>query len=353
VIRSDGNIDINFQLSENTQQLQDVVVVANPFSKTEETPLSIQALSQQEIASYPGGNNDVAKVVQSFPGISGSVGGFRNDVIIRGGGPSENVYYLDGVEIPNINHFSTQGSAGGPVGMLNVSFFEGVTLTASSFGSQYDNVLSGVLQFDQRNGNERNFQGNVRVSASEAALTLEGPLLKRGKEKSNTSFIVSARRSYLQVLFNLIGLPILPDYWDYQYKIHHQIDPYNELTFTGIGSIDDFKVNELEEFDPEQQAVQDQVPIIQQRTNTLGLSWKKRFKNNSGYMQTVISNNTLLNTFSQYTDNINQSGLFFKNDSREQETKLRYSITKFIERWNIALGSVLQCLLHQYHKRSG
>lgn len=342
VIRSDGNIDINFQLSENTQQLQDVVVVANPFSKTEETPLSIQALSQQEIASYPGGNNDVAKVVQSFPGISGSVGGFRNDVIIRGGGPSENVYYLDGVEIPNINHFSTQGSAGGPVGMLNVSFFEGVTLTASSFGSQYDNVLSGVLQFDQRNGNERNVQGNIRVSASEAALTLEGPLLKRGKEKSNTSFIVSARRSYLQVLFNLIGLPILPDYWDYQYKIHHQVDPYNEFTFTGIGSIDDFKVNELDEFDPEQQAVQDQVPIIQQRTNTLGLSWKKRFRNNSGYMQTVISNNTLLNTFSQYTDNINQSGLYFRNDSKEQETKLRYSLTKFLGRWNVAFGSVLQ-----------
>lgn len=342
VIRSEGNIDINFQLTESAQQLQDVVVVANPFSKIEETPLSIQKLSQQEVAAYPGGNNDIAKVVQSLPGISGSVGGFRNDVIIRGGAPSENVYYLDGIEIPNINHFSTQGSAGGPVGLLNVSFFEGVTLTTSSFGSQYDNVLSGVLQFDQRIGNERTFQTNVRLGASESALTLEGPLFKKGKERSNTSFIVSARRSYLQFLFDVIGLPILPDYWDYQYKIHHQANAYNEIIFTGVGSVDDFKVNELEEFDAEQQAVQDQVPIIQQRTNTMGISWKKRFKNNSGFMQTAISTNTLFNTFSQYTDNINQTGLYFKNDSKEQETKLRYALTKFLGSWTTTTGASLQ-----------
>ncbi len=342
VIRSEGNIDINFQLTESAEQLQDVVVVANPFSKIEETPLSIQKLSQQEVAAYPGGNNDIAKVVQSLPGISGSVGGFRNDVIIRGGAPSENVYYLDGIEIPNINHFATQGSAGGPVGLLNVSFFEGVTLTTSSFGSQYDNVLSGVLQFDQRRGNERNFQTNVRLGASESALTIEGPLFKRGKEKSNTSFIASARRSYLQLLFDVIGLPILPDYWDYQYKVNHQIDAYNEINFTGVGSIDDFKVNELEEYDAEQQAVQDQVPIIKQRTNTMGISWKKRFKNNSGFMQTAVSTNTLINTFSQYTDNINQTGLYFRNDSKEQETKLRYALTKFIGNWTTSVGTSLQ-----------
>ncbi|MEQ9165890.1 MAG: TonB-dependent receptor, partial [Fulvivirga sp.] len=162
VIRSGGNPDLNFDLEETAEELEGVEIIANPFEKLQETPLSVQRLSQEEIATYPGGNNDIAKVVQSLPGVSGSVGGFRNDVIIRGGAPNENVYYLDGIEIPNINHFSTQGSAGGPVGLLNVSFFEGVTLTTSSFGAQYDNVLSGVLQFDQRNGNNRNFRTNIR-----------------------------------------------------------------------------------------------------------------------------------------------------------------------------------------------
>jgi hypothetical protein len=346
VIRSEGNIDVNFRLTENIEELEGVVVTSNPFNRLEETPLSIQNLSQEEIVSYPGGNNDIAKVVQSLPGVSGSVGGFRNDVIIRGGAPNENVYYLDGIEIPNINHFSTQGSAGGPVGLLNVSFFEGVTLTSTSFGSQYDNVLSGVLQFDQRTGNQRNFQGNVRVGASESALTLEGPLFKGDKETSNTAFIVSARRSYLKYLFGVIGLPILPDYWDYQYKFSHQLNDRNEIIITGLGSIDDFAVNELEEFDPQQQAIQDQVPIINQRTNTIGASWKMRFKDNSGYMQTSVSNNILYNKFLQYEDNINLTGLYFSNDSREQETKFRYALTKFIG--NVTWGAGASAQLAGY-----
>jgi hypothetical protein len=342
VIRSGGNPDLNFELEESISELNEVVVTANPFEKLEETPLSVQRLSQEEIATYPGGNNDIAKVVQSLPGVAGSIGGFRNDVIIRGGAPNENVYYLDGIEIPNINHFSTQGSAGGPVGLLNVSFFEGVTLSTSSFGAQYDNVLSGVLQFDQRDGNNRNFQTNLRVSSSETAVTLEGPLFKGESEFSNTSFIASVRRSYLQLLFQVIGLPFLPDYWDYQYKLTHKLSDYDELIITGIGSIDDLTVNQPDEFDAEQQAVLDQIPIIRQRTNTAGVSWKRRFKNGGGFMMTTLSNNLLVNDFRQYRDNANQTGLFLKNESLEMETKLRYNYTRFLGDWVISGGSVIQ-----------
>ncbi len=342
VVRSEGNIALQFALKESTDELQEVVVIANPFQKLEETPLSIQKLSQEEIAAYPGGNNDIAKVVQSLPGVSGSVGGFRNDVIIRGGAPNENVYYLDGIEIPNINHFSTQGSAGGPVGLLNVSFFEGVTLESSAFGAQYDNVLSGVLQFDQRNGNSSKFGGNVRVGASESALTLEGPLFKKEADNSKTTFIASVRRSYLQFLFKAIGLPFLPDYWDFQYKLNHQIDDYNEVAVSGIGSIDDFSINPIDEFDEEQQAIQDQVPVIQQWTLASGLSWKRRFKDNSGYMRSTLSTNMLDNQFQQFRDNENKTGLYFNNDSRESAIKFRYQLTKFAGEWTIVSGLSLQ-----------
>lgn len=342
VVRSGGNPDLNFRLKEDAVQLESVVVVANPFTKLEETPLSIQSLSPEEIATYPGGNNDIAKVVQALPGVSGSVGGFRNDVIIRGGAPNENVYYLDGIEIPNINHFATQGSAGGPVGLLNVSFFEGVTLATSAFGAQYDNVLSGVLQFDQRNGDNRNFQTNIRVSSSEAALTLEGPLFKKKEEFSNTTFIASVRRSYLQLLFKALDLPFLPDYWDYQYKFSHKIDKYNDLSLTGVGSIDNFEVNVPDDIDPEQQANLDQVPIIKQRTNTIGASWKRRFKNGTGFMTTALSSNFLDNDFRQFSDNVNQTGLFLSNVSKEQETKLRYAYTRFAGDWVISSGAVIQ-----------
>ena len=87
-----------------------------------------------------------------MPGISPSIGGFRNDIIIRGGAPNESVYYLDDIEIPNINHFSTQGSSGGPVGLVNISFISEVTLSTSSFESEYDNPLSGVLNLSKEKG---------------------------------------------------------------------------------------------------------------------------------------------------------------------------------------------------------
>jgi CarboxypepD_reg-like domain/TonB-dependent Receptor Plug Domain len=338
IIKSAGNSDLIFNLKPVSNKLEEVKIVSNPFKRKKESPLSIQSLSPVEIATYPGGNNDIAKVVQTLPGVSGSVGGFRNDIIIRGGAPNENVYYLDAIEIPNINHFSTQGSAGGPVGLLNVSFIDGVTLSSSAFESKYNNPLSGVLQFKQRNGNNKKFQGNLRVSASEAAITAEGPLFKKDKETANTTYLLSIRRSYLQFLFAAIGLPIRPDYWDYQYKINSKIDEYNEINFLGIGAIDDFSVKKPDNFDIQQQITLEQVPIIKQWSTTSGLSWRKRFKDDSGFMINSISTNILNNNFKRYTDNENLQGLFFANNSRETEVKFRNEITKNYGNWKVVAG---------------
>ena len=339
IIKSKGNPSIDFTLIESNEQLDEVVISnENKISRPKETPLSTQSLSAVEIATYPGGNNDVVQVAQTLPGVSPSVGGFRNDLIIRGGAPNETVYYLDGMEVPNINHFATQGSAGGPVGLLNVSFISDVTLSTSAFGAQYDNPLSGVLQFKQRDGNRCSFNTNVRVSATDAALTLEGPLFKKDAKESNTSFLLSVRRSYLQALFELIGLPIRPNYWDYQYKLSHKIDDYNDLYVLGLGSIDDFSVEAPDEFDEEAQAILEQAPFIEQRTNSIGVTWKKRFKDGSGYMNTTLSNNRLENIFTTYLDTQNETGIIFRNDAIESETKLRYELTKFVNDWKIVGG---------------
>ncbi|WP_108804787.1 TonB-dependent receptor [Aquimarina sp. Aq107] len=340
IVKSKGTPTYNFVLKESAEALDEVVISnINRISRPKETPLSIQTLSAVEIATYPGSNNDVVQVAQTLPGVSPSIGGFRNDLIIRGGAPNETVYYLDGMEVPNINHFSTQGSSGGPVGLINVSFIDNVTLSTSAFGAQYDNPLSGVLQFSQRKGNNKDFSGNFRISASEAALTLEGPLFKGKKnEESKTTFLVSARRSYLQFLFEVIGLPFRPNYWDYQYKINHKINKYNDISLIGLGSIDDFSVESPEDFDAEQQAQLEQAPFIDQRTNAIGLSWKNRFKDGSGFMETTLSNNTLINKFTRYEDPENETGVIFSNNATESETKLRYQLTKFFGDWKLTTG---------------
>ena len=343
IVKTFGTPPLQILMEESSDALDEIVVFQSPFRTSIETPLSTQTFSAVEIETYPGGNNDITKVIQSMPGISPSIGGFRNDIIIRGGAPNESVYYLDGIEIPNINHFSTQGSAGGPVGMLNVSFIREVTLSSSAFGAEYDNPLSGVLSFEQRSGNPNRFGGNFRLGASEAALTLEGPLFRKDKEKpAKTTLLFSVRRSYLQFLFELIGLPIRPDYWDFQWKVNHEIDAYNTLTFLGLGTVDDFSVKAPDDFDAEQQATIEQVPIIEQKTITVGVSWNRKYKNGKGAMTTAISTNRLQNIFSRYRDNTQKMGIIFKNDSYEQETKLRYQTQHYLDEWKLAAGTNIQ-----------
>ncbi|MGA0402083.1 MAG: TonB-dependent receptor [Flavobacteriaceae bacterium] len=337
IVKSKGNPEYNFSLSPKAEALEGVVLQVNNFiSRPKESPLSTRTLSAVELATYPGGNNDVVQVAQTLPGVSPSVGGFRNDLIIRGGAPNESVYYLDGIEIPNINHFSTQGSAGGPVGMINVSFIENVTLSASSFDARYDNALSGVLQFEQRKGSSEGWNRNIRVSASETALTFDGPISEK------TTFIGSVRRSYLQFLFELIGLPIRPDYWDYQYKIDHAIDDYNSISLIGIGAIDDFSVEAPEVFDEEATAQLEQSPFIDQRTHVAGISWQHKLKSQPGKFTLSLSHNRLQNTFTQYTDPENETGAYFINKSLEAETKLRFALVRYLGKLKWAYGMNLQ-----------
>jgi len=337
IVKSKGNPEYNFSLSPKAEALEGVVLqVDNFISRPKESPLSTRTLSAVELATYPGGNNDVVQVAQTLPGVSPSVGGFRNDLIIRGGAPNESVYYLDGIEIPNINHFSTQGSAGGPVGMINVSFIENVTLSASSFDARYDNALSGVLQFEQRKGSSEGWNRNIRVSASETALTFDGPISQK------TTFIGSVRRSYLQFLFELIGLPIRPDYWDYQYKIDHAIDDYNSISLIGIGAIDDFSVEAPEVFDEEATAQLEQSPFIDQRTHVAGISWQHKLKSQPGKFTLSLSHNRLQNTFTQYTDPENETGAYFINKSLEAETKLRFALVRYLGKLKWAYGMNLQ-----------
>jgi hypothetical protein len=337
VIVTSGNvIEINFELEPVYKQIN-TLELRSTFVKPQGSVNSVQSLGITEIAKYPGANFDIAKVVQSLPGVSGSVG-FRNDIIIRGGAPNENTYFLDGIEVPSINHFATQGAAGGPVGLLNVSFIENVTLHTSAFPAKYDNPLSGVLQFKQRTGNPEKLQSNFRLSASEAAFTTEGPL---GKRNGKTTFIASARRSYLQFLFKAIDLPFLPDYWDYQYKITHKINAANEINVLGIGAIDNFSFNPPDNPTLEQQSILDQIPLNSQRTNTVGISWRHAYA--KGYSLLSISNNYFLTTADKYefNDDSDESKRILKYRSVEDETRLRYELNHNQNGWQLSAGGLM------------
>ena len=344
IVKSAGNQTLLYGLNPSSEELEEVIVVESPFKTSIETPLSTQTFSAVEIETYPGGNNDITRVIQSLPGISPSVGGFRNDIIIRGGGPNETVYYIDGIEIPNINHFSTQGSSGGPVGLVNISFIKDVTLTTSSFGAEYDNALSGVLSFVQKEANKEKISGNFRIGSSEAGITLDGPINK------DTSFIFSLRRSYLQFIFKAFGFSFLPDYWDYQMKLNHKIDDFNYINFIGIGSIDELTVNEPDEFDFENQSTIEQIPITNQKSRTFGVTWKRIYKNSNGFFNLSLSNNKLENNFERFEDNVSKTNKVYSNLSTEEDIKLRFISNNNFENYKFSFGGNFQ--LSKYSNRT-
>jgi len=227
---------INVALEEDVKKLNEVVVSAPVFIKKEESPVSVRTLGVAEIKRNPGGNRDISKVVQSLPGVA-SIPTFRNDLIVRGGSSNENRFYLDGIEVPNINHFATQGASGGPVGMLNVDFIQDVDFYAGAFPANRGNTLSSVLDFKFKDGrNDKPFY-SLTLGASDFAAVYDGPVTK------NSTLIASYRRSYLQFLFSALGLPFLPIYNDFQFKYKIKPDNKNEFTFIGLGAYDNFKLN--------------------------------------------------------------------------------------------------------------
>ena len=344
VVKSGNESVFTFELEEESTALNEVVIKNNKRSvraATLETPLSVQKLTTEEIRSNPGGSFDISKVIQTLPGVGGGQGGgtFRNDIIIRGGAPNENVFYLDGIEIPVINHFQTQGGSGGPQGILNVFFIEDVKLSSSAFDARYDNALSSVFQFKQKVGNANKFQGNVRASILESAVTLEGPLSQNKK----TTFLLSARKSYFKPFFNnVLDAPFLPNYSDFQTKITSRINNKTTLTFIGIGAIDDFKFVAAKDITPEKLYQINSNATIQQWNYTIGVALKRSMEN--GFWNLALSRTTFNNQLQKYEDNENPTpeSQTLKYVSSETETKLRFDINKNINDWKVAYGASAQ-----------
>lgn len=313
-------VRLDFKLEEQTTQLEEIVVKASPFKRTEESPLSLRIIGVAEIQRNPGGNRDISKVIQTLPGVT-SVSSFRNDLIIRGGAPNENRFYLDDVEVPTINHFATQGASGGPVGLINVNFIREVDFYSGAFPANRGNSLSSVFNFQQADGRSDRIGGTAMVSATDVGATLEGPI------GDKTTFLLSARRSYLQFLFQTFGLPFLPTYNDFQAKVKYRIDQKNELTFIGLGAIDQFELNLDADDTEEQQYLLNNLPVNNQWNYTNGLVYKHF--SDQGYWTIVLSRNMLDNRALKYAgnDESTEDNIILDYGSQEIENKLRIENT--------------------------
>ena len=324
---------VEILLQKAVSELDEVTVTASPFRKTIESPVSLRSIGIGEIEKSPGANRDISKIIQSFPGVQ-STPAFRNDIIIRGGGPSESRFYLDGVEVPFINHFATQGASGGPVGILNADFIREVNYYSGAFPANRGNALSGVMEFYQIDGNEEKLNFHGTLGASEIAATLDGPIGEK------TNFVVSVRQSYLQFLFSALELPFLPTFTDMQFKVRTRFNKKNELTLIGLGANDLFELNEdIEDPDDEQKYILSEIPVNKQWSYTVGAVYK-HYRDNS-YQTFVVSRSHLDNNAYKYLDNDESSedNKILDYDSQEAENKFRFENTSRMDGFKLNFGA--------------
>ena len=316
-IQGNQSVFIDIAVPESSTLIKEVVIRPTMNLKKIESPVSFLTVGVRDIEKAAGVNRDVSKAIQSLPGV-GATDPNRNDLIVRGGGPSENVFYLDGIEIPIINHFATQGSSGGVVGIINPDFVREINFYTGAFPANRPNTLSSVMDIRQKDGSRDRIHTQIGIGASDAAFTMDGPI------GDKSTFIVSARQSYLQLLFKFIGLPFLPTYNDFQVKYKYQINSKNELSIIGIGAIDNMKLNtDLQDTGTEaQRYLLDYLPVYQQWNYTIGAVYR-RFSTN--YFDTwVLSRNMLHNGNFKYPDNDETQPKASDYRSDETENKFRF-----------------------------
>ncbi len=310
VVGSGKPLEVALQLNPLAVQLEGIEVRPSFFEQPSGFSSSSRSIGADETRRAPGVQEDVVRSVSLLPGVGVTTGG-RNDLIVRGGAPYENLFLIDGIEVPNINHFGSQGSTGGPLSLVNVDFVERTDFAAGGFSAKYGDRTASLTSITLRDGESERISGELNLSATGFGAILEGPI------GSHSSYLMSVRRSYLDLLFKYAGFSFIPSYVDFQLKTTTRIDAENSVSFLGIGAIDRVEfVND----NPDDRYDNSLILAPEQNQYFTGLTWKRLIR--SGLL-TV----TLGRTFTQFetvqTDSLDPPQTVFSDFSTEGENSLR------------------------------
>ena len=245
IVRSGRTTFINVNLLAVRPIHEEVSVTADFFPTAPDKPVSQMQFNTEELRRNPGAAGDVSRALYDVPGII-KADEEANDLIVRGGSPMENGFYVDNIFFPNINHFPQQGASGGNICMLNMDFIESLEISTGGFDASYGNRLSSVLDIRFREGNRERFNGQVNLSIIGYGAQLEGPL-PGGKG----AWMFSGNRSYLDVISKALDSDNPSDFYDVQGKISYDLGPSDHISFLGVGggSRTDYDPEGREKFD--------------------------------------------------------------------------------------------------------
>lgn len=294
---SSKELVLEIDLIEKVGQLETVEVIGKKKGETINKMVSVSArsFSIDESKRYAGSLNDVSRMAQNFAGARGG-NDTRNDVIIRGNSPTGVLYRMEGIDIPNPNHFARFGTTGGPISMLNNNVLSNSDFLTGAFPAEYGNASAGVFDLKLRNGNTGKHEFMFQVGFNGAELLAEGPI----NRKSRASYLISYRFNDL-TFFNKIGLSIgtnaVPRYQDLTFKLNF---PHKRgvTSVFGIGGLSHIDILAAEADEGDVYALDNSNTYYQSNVGIAGINHKQRigqnaFINVSSAIQTGI--NTILN----------------------------------------------------------
>ena len=328
----EGAVDITLPRAENLQET--VTVTAPAFQPPEAVKTSGFLAEPREILKSAAALQDVSRYVQGLPGVAIGTNDFRNDIIVRGGSPLENLFLVDNVEIPNINAFANFASAGGTVSLLDAELLQDVTFLTGGYPAPYVNRTSSVLQVTQREGSRKAFGGKATVGFAGAGAIFEGPL---GAGKG--SWVVSARRSFLDLVTKDIGIGGVPVLYTFNAKAVYDLTPTDRVWAVNIAGIDKIRLGLSESTDLTDELANFDIRYNGWRSAT-GVNWQRIFGTRGVGLLGVTNSEAKVGQQVKDLvapgappagvlpgDLITSSPIVYFEDSREGETTVKYDLT--------------------------
>ena len=328
------NIDVNtgkdvfvtIPLLESFNQLEEIVVTNNvnkDKARNKLATVSARQFGLEEVTRFSGGRGDVGRLAANFAGVS-APDDSRNDIVIRGNSPTGLLWRLEGIPIPNPNHFSAFGTTGGPVSAVNSNVLQDSDFLTSAFPAEYGNAIGGVFDLGFRKGNVDDYEFTAQVGAfTGVEATAEGPM---GKNKG--SFLLAARYSFVGLVGAGAagGSAATPNYTDVSFNVDFGTGELGSLSVFGIlGTSDiDFLGDEIDEDDLF--AAEDEDLFVESRFGVLGLKHRLKIGENS-FLRTVVAgslsqNDITANRFFDIDTPQERSILFTEVDNSETRFSL-------------------------------
>ena len=242
-LQSGKELVLNIEMEEQVITGEEIVIKARTDKSSTMNKLSMvsaRGFTVEETERYAGSRNDVARMASNYAGVVGN-NDSRNDIIIRGNSPSGLLWKLEGVDIPNPNHFGATGTTGGPVSMLNNTLLDNSDFFTGAFPAEYGNAIAGVFDLKMRNGNNEKFEFLGQVGFNGFEFGAESPISKA----NGSSFLVNYRYSTLGVMEKMgmnLGTTGIPYYQDLSFKINLPRTKIGAISVFGLGGISDIKL---------------------------------------------------------------------------------------------------------------